>query len=81
MDIDKWERMREDLMALTMRQLRAIAKAEGICLGYAASRKDSTVAQIVTWRRHLEREGRVPKGRDWHENGVTAMGGIKKGWS
>lgn len=49
----EWKRMREQLMGLTMRQLKQIAKDEGICLGYAASRKDTTVADIVGHRRLL----------------------------
>ena len=37
---------------LTVKQLRQIAKDEGICLGYAASRKDTTIDQIVGNRRY-----------------------------
>ena len=75
-----FDEMRDELARKTMKELRAIAKAEGISLGYEASRKDTTVAAIVTWRRHAELEGYVPEGYDWHEHGVTAMGGIKKRW-
>ena len=50
----KWERMREDLMALTMRQVRGIARREGIVLGYDGARKDTAVQAIVSWRRHAE---------------------------
>lgn len=71
-----YDQMRADLSNLTMKQLRAIARAEGITLGYDASRKDTTVAAIVGHRRGKER-----KGHDWHTHGVTAMGGIKRGWS
>lgn len=49
----KWEQMREHLMGLTMKQLKQIAKDEGICLGYAASRKYLTVDDIVGHRRLL----------------------------
>lgn len=48
-------RMRDELSALTMRQLRAIAKSEGICLGYAGGRKASAVDEIVGQRRHRDR--------------------------
>lgn len=77
--MDRWERMREELSALTLKDLRAIAKADGITLGYDASRKDTCVAAIVGARRHMEREGYMPEGHDWHTHGVTAPGGIMKG--
>lgn len=48
--------MRADLMRMTMRQLRAIAKSEGICLGYAGSRKATAVDEIVGQRRHRDKE-------------------------
>lgn len=54
-----WEDMRERLMGLTTRQLRRIARDEQISLGYAASRKDSTVAEIVSQRRHRAMRGEV----------------------
>lgn len=47
----EWVEMRERLMRLSMKQLKQIAKDEHIALGYAASRKDSTVAEIVAQRR------------------------------
>lgn len=47
----EWIDMRERLMGLSMKQLKQIAKDEHITLGYAASRKDSTVAEIVAQRR------------------------------
>lgn len=78
---DKYAAMRADLSNLTMKQLREIARAEGITLGYDGSRKDTAIAAIISWRRHVDKDGRPPKSRDWHESGVTAMGGIKKGWS
>ena len=54
-----WEQMRERLMGLTMKQLKQIARDEGVCLGYAASRKDTTVAEIVGQRRHRALSGEV----------------------
>ena len=54
---DKYAAMRADLSKRTMKQLRVIARDEGICLGYDGSRKDSTVAAIVSNRRHRERMG------------------------
>lgn len=59
MDKGIWDEMRERLMRLTTKQLRQIARDEGISLGYAASRKDSTVAEIVTQRRHRALAGEV----------------------
>lgn len=56
---DIWEDMRERLMGLTTKQLRQIARDEGISLGYAASRKDATVAEIVSQRRHRAIRGEV----------------------
>lgn len=46
--------MRADLARRTMKQLREIARAEGICLGYDGARKDTAVAAIVSQRRHRE---------------------------
>lgn len=59
MDEGVWEDMRERLMVLTTRQLRQIARDEGICLGYDASRKDTTVGAIVSARRHRAMRGEV----------------------
>lgn len=69
--------MREELSRMTLKDLKALAKAEGITLGYDASRKDSTVGAIVTARRYMELYGIVPQGYDWHEHGVTAFRGLK----
>lgn len=77
--MDRWEAMREELSGMTLAELRALAKRDGICLGYAASRKDSCVAEIVSSRRYQEENGYMPKGHDWHESGMTAHGGIKGG--
>jgi hypothetical protein len=52
---DKYAAMRADLARRTMKQLREIARAEGICLGYDGSRKDTAVNAIVGQRRYRER--------------------------
>lgn len=76
-----WEDMRERLMSLTTKQLRQIARDEGICLGYEASRKDTTVGAIVSARRHRAMSGEVvttggeASGRDW----CREYGSIRKG--
>ena len=49
-----YDTMRADLSKHTMKQLREIARAEGITLGYDAARKDTAVAAIVSSRRHRE---------------------------
>lgn len=49
-----YDAMRADLANLTMKQLREIARAEGICLGYDGGRKDTAIAAIVGNRRHRE---------------------------
>ena len=54
MERDKWEIMRDELMKLTSKQLKAIAKEERICLGNEAGRKESTVGVIVQNRRYRE---------------------------
>lgn len=77
--MDRWEQMRQELSKLTVKELKAIAKNEGISLGYDASRKDSCVGAIVTARRHFELEG-ITENHDWHHHGVTAYRGVTK-WS
>ena len=52
-----WADMRERLMKLTLKQLKQIAKDEGITLGYAGSRKDTCAAEIVAQRRHRALSG------------------------
>ena len=47
-------RMREQLSALTVRELKDIARAEGICLGYAGATKAGTIDEIVSSRRYRE---------------------------
>lgn len=42
---------RERLEKMTMKQLREVAKNEGVCLGYDCSRKADTVISIIEWRR------------------------------
>lgn len=42
---------RERLEKMTMKQLREVAKNEGICLGYHCSRKTDAVIEIIEWRR------------------------------
>lgn len=39
----------EELGRLTMAQLREVARAEHVCLGYSGSSKDATVLEIVEW--------------------------------
>lgn len=51
-----YDAMRADLMSRTVRQLREIARAEGICLGYDGSTKKRIVGAIVSHRWHIERE-------------------------
>lgn len=48
----QWKDMREELSKRSVKELRALAKSEGISLGYSATRKDSTVSCIVTNRRN-----------------------------
>lgn len=44
---------RARLEKLTMKQLKEIAKAEDICLGYDGSRKSDTINAIVNWKRFI----------------------------
>lgn len=55
----EWEQMRERLMRLTVKRLRQLARDEGVCLGYAASSKDLTVAEIVGMRRRRAMRGQA----------------------
>ena len=45
---------REELEAMTVRQLREYAKDIGCCLGYDASRKESAVKAIAAHQEHVE---------------------------
>ena len=81
MNEEVWEEMRERLTRLTLKQLKQVARDEGITLGYAASRKDTTVAEIVSQRRSRAIRGEVvttggePNGNDW----CREYGSIRKG--
>lgn len=55
-DRTDYDAMRVELKNKAMKELRAIARAEGICLGYDGARKDTAVAAIVSWRRHKAKE-------------------------
>lgn len=55
-----YEKMHEELSRMTVKQLRAIARDEGICLGYSGATKAGCVGEIVSQRRYremMEREG------------------------
>lgn len=52
-----YEQMRAELEKMTMKQLKQIAKEEGICLGYDAARKDTCIGAIIMWRRNREIDG------------------------
>lgn len=86
MSEDIWDEMRERLMGLTTKQLRQIARDEHICLGYDASRKDTTVGAIVSARRHRAMSGEVvttgERVEDYRRfafspNGIYAKGSMK----
>lgn len=47
------EAMRRALTRLTVRELRRVAREEGVCLGYA-SRKADVVGEIVAHRRYVD---------------------------
>lgn len=42
---------RARLEKMTMKQLKEIAKAEDICLGYDGSKKSDVINAIVNWKR------------------------------
>lgn len=44
---------RERLEKMTMKQLKEIANAEGICLGYDGSRESDVINAIVDWKRFI----------------------------
>ncbi len=52
-----YNQMRDELSKLTTKQLREIARNEGICLGYAGSTKRGMVNEIVSQREYRERNG------------------------
>ena len=42
---------RERLEKMTLKELKAVARKEGICLGYDGSRKANAISLILEWRR------------------------------
>lgn len=42
---------RERLEQMTMKEIKAVAKDEGIALGYDAARKANAIGVILEWRR------------------------------
>lgn len=56
-EMTDWEARREELSRMTMRELRALAREEGVCLGYAGSCKDTALDEIVSSERYWETEG------------------------
>lgn len=42
---------RQRLEKMTMKQLREVAKNEGVCLGYDGARKSNAIGLILEWRR------------------------------
>ena len=42
---------RERLEKMTMKEIKAFAKDEGITLGYDGSRKENAIGLILEWRR------------------------------
>lgn len=46
---------REELTAMTMKQLKEYAKEIGCCLGYDGSRKDTTISAIETHQQYNDR--------------------------
>lgn len=42
---------RERLEKMTMKEIKAVAKDEGIALGYDSSRKANAIGLILEWRR------------------------------
>lgn len=42
---------RERLEKMTMKEIKAVAKDEGITLGYDGSRKTNAISSILEWRR------------------------------
>ena len=51
-----YEAMRDSLMKRTVKELREIARTEGICLSYGGSTKKGIVGEIVSQRRHNDAE-------------------------
>ncbi len=56
-----WDAVRDELLGMTLKDLKALAKEEGICLGYAAGTKATCAGEIVTQLRYRELNGVLPK--------------------
>lgn len=52
-----YDKLHDELERKTTKELRKIARSEGICLGYDASRKSSMVNAIVSGIRYKEMRG------------------------
>ena len=52
-----YEKMRDELMGMTVKQLKQVARDEGICLSYSGATKAGTVNEIVSQRRHRDMDG------------------------
>lgn len=84
MNEEVWEEMRERLTRLTLKRLKQVARDEGITLGYAASRKDTTVAEIVSQRRIRAIRGEAvttggeTNGNDWCREYGSIRRGVKR---
>lgn len=52
-----YDELHDELERKTTKELRQIARDEGICLGYDASRKSSMVNAIVSGIRYREAHG------------------------
>ena len=42
---------RDRLEKMTMKEIKAVDKYEGICLGYDGSKKENAIGLILEWRR------------------------------
>lgn len=51
-----YEKMREELSRKTVKELRAIARDEGICLSYSGATKAGIVGEIASQRHYREHE-------------------------
>lgn len=52
---------RDSLRRLTVRQLRAVARAEGVSLGYDGNTKENIIGAIITHRMHVRYMGETEK--------------------
>lgn len=63
-----WDAVHNELMGMTLKELAALAKDEGIALGYARYRKDTCVGEIVAQMRYRELNGILPvKEHPWRK--------------